>query len=127
MSDIDLVVTRSQKLEGRLEKDFGATGKGLHQKVSSVEAGLPAELVRKLRLVATVRNKVVHESGRIEDRRRFVEAADDAERQLTAIAKSRRGRRKFGKLKLLAVVLVVLAVAAAVLWFMWNSGGGGGG
>lgn len=118
MSDIDLAVTRSQRLEQRLEREFGATGKGLHQKVSSVEAALPADLVRKLRLVATVRNKVVHESARMEDKPRFVSAADDAERELTAIARARRGRRKFGKLKLLAVLVVLGIVIAAVLWLV---------
>lgn len=116
MSDIDLAVTRSQRLERHLERDFGATGKGLHQKVSSVEAALPADLVRKIRLVATVRNKVVHESAVMEDKPRFVDAADDAERELNAIARARRGRRKFGKYKLLAVLLALAVVTAALLW-----------
>ena len=51
MSDIDLAVTRSRKLEQMLERDFGASGRGLHEKTSSVEARLPDDLVRKLRLV----------------------------------------------------------------------------
>jgi hypothetical protein len=120
MSDIDLAVTRSQRLEQRLEKDFGATGKGLHQKVSSVEGLLPQPLVRKLRLVATVRNKVVHESGRIDDRDRFVEAADASERELKALSKSRRGRGGTRKLKLTAILITValaLVVAVVLMWF----------
>ncbi|MEA2736533.1 MAG: hypothetical protein QOE14_2984 [Humisphaera sp.] len=120
MSDIDLAVTRSQRLEQRLERDFGASGKGLHQKVSSVESELPADLVRKLRLVATVRNKVVHESVRMDDRPRFVDAADEAERELTAIVK-RRGRGPGGSrgkrwLLVLIVLIVIIAAAIKLLW-----------
>jgi hypothetical protein len=84
MSDIDLAVSRSRKLEQMLEHGFGARGRGLHEKISSVEERLPRELVRKLRLVATVRNKVVHEDGGIDDRARFVAAAEEAERELRA-------------------------------------------
>lgn len=63
MSDIELAVTHSKELEHLLETRHGATGKGLHQKVSSVESRLPAPLVGQLRAVATLRNKVVHEAG----------------------------------------------------------------
>jgi len=120
MSAIDLAVTRSQRLEKRLERDFGATGKGLHQKVSDVEADLPADLVRRLRLVATVRNKVVHESARMDDKPRFVDAAESAERELIAIVKARGGRGIFGKLKVLAVLILIAAVAGAVFWWWIN-------
>src|SRR3954470_19833785 len=113
MSDIDLAVSRSRKLEQLLERDFGAAGRGLHEKVSSVEAELPHEMVRKLRLVATVRNKVVHESERIDDKRRFTDAADAAERDLKALARSRRGRRGGGNAMRWAAVLVILAALIA--------------
>jgi hypothetical protein len=63
MSDIELAVTHSKELEHLLESRHGATGKGLHQKVTSVESRLPAPLVGQLRAVATLRNKVVHEPG----------------------------------------------------------------
>ena len=118
MSDIDLAVTRSQRLEKRLERDFGASGKGLHQKVSSVEEALPDGLIKKLRLVATVRNKVVHESGRIEERPRFLRAADEAERELARLAKGRgrgRGRRILRWLLILVVLVIIAAVAMQLL------------
>jgi hypothetical protein len=119
MSDIDLAVTRSQRLEQLLERDFGATGKGLHQKVSSIADTMPDDLVRKLRLVATVRNKVVHESGRIEDRSRFLEAADAAERELKQI-RDRRGRGRRGARRLvLFIVLILIAAAAAKVVGWW--------
>lgn len=113
MSDIDLAVTRAKRLERLLEQKLGATGKGLHQKANSVEARLPAELVRKLRLVATVRNKLVHEDDykRIEDRRGFLRACDEAERGLKAIGGGSRGGR--GRVLLVVVVLVLLGLLAA--------------
>ena len=117
MSDIDLAVTRSQRLEQLLERDFAATGKGLHQKVSSIADAMPEDLVRKLRLVATVRNKVVHESGRIEDRGRFLQAADAAERELIAI-RDRRGRGPRAKRRLILFALLAVAayVVAKIVW-----------
>lgn len=56
----------ARQLETVLES-IGATGKGLHEKTSSVEATLPAALVRKLRFVASVRNKIVHEDELLPD------------------------------------------------------------
>jgi len=117
MSDIDLAVTRSQRLEQLLERDFGASGRGLHEKVSSVADALPKDLVRRLRLVATVRNKVVHESGRIDDRNRFLTAADSAERDLAAI-RDRRGRGPRGRRRLIlfALLLIGAYVAVKLVW-----------
>ncbi len=86
MSDIELAITRVKTLESLLEQ-IGATGKGLHEKVTSVQARLPQPLVRKLRFVATVRNKIVHESDyqQIDDRAGFVRACDEAEAELRAL------------------------------------------
>lgn len=63
MSNIDLVVNLAKKLESLLSKEYGADGKGLHEKVSSVEGHLSPEIVRKIRKVASIRNRVVHEDG----------------------------------------------------------------
>src|SRR5687767_7553587 len=107
MSDIDLAVTRSQRLEQLLERDFGATGRGLHEKVSSIADVMPQDLIRKLRLVATVRNKVVHENGRIDDKSRFLDAADAAERELVKI-RDRRGRGRRGKRRLIVMTVLII-------------------
>lgn len=63
MSAIELAVRYSQKIEGFLEAEFGATGKGLTEKTRSVENKLPDALVRKIKRVAFIRNQVVHEDG----------------------------------------------------------------
>lgn len=88
MTDVELAITRTKALESLLEAGLGATGRGLHEKVSSVQDRLPPPLVRKLRYVATVRNKIVHEANytAIDDRNGFVRACDEAEQALRALA-----------------------------------------
>lgn len=55
------VISASKELENILETKFQATGKGLHEKVTSVEAQLPELLIRRLRKIASIRNKLIHE------------------------------------------------------------------
>jgi hypothetical protein len=88
-SDIELAVTTARRLESLLETRFGASGRGLHEKLASVEATLPHEVLRDGRYVATMRNKVVHEdSFSLPDRDRFLRCAQAFEKALGAKAKS---------------------------------------
>jgi hypothetical protein len=85
------IISVSQKWEQRLERDYGAVGRGLHEKISSVESRLPEATVRKLRYIATIRNKATHENVALATReRRNVERTD---RQLDANFSSRVSRR----------------------------------
>jgi len=113
MSDIDLAVSSSKRLESLLEMKLGATGRGLHEKVSSVEGKLPRELVRKIRLVATVRNKIVHESDyqNIDHRKEFVDACKQAERELKALGGD---SSKLKKITIAIAVFVIVIVAVIV-------------
>src|SRR5215470_8396738 len=113
MSDIELAVTRTKALEALLEQALGATGKGLHEKVTSVQDRLPPPLVKKLRFVATVRNKIVHEASytSIDDRDGFVRACDEAEHELRAMTAPPKVINK-GCLGIL--LLAAAAIAAAV-------------
>ena len=115
MSDIELTITRVKALEAILEQVVGATGKGLHEKVTSVQNRLSQPLVKKLRFVATVRNKIVHESDyqQIDDRAGFVRACDEAEAELRAMAAPPRVINKgcFG--------LVLVAIGSAALAWKW--------
>jgi hypothetical protein len=88
MSDIELAISRVKALESLLEHALGATGKGLHEKVSSVQHKLPPPLVKKIRFVATVRNKIVHEADytAMDDRAGFERACAEAEAELRAMA-----------------------------------------
>ena len=71
--DLALVIYSSKQLEALLEGKFEATGKGLHEKITSAQ-DLDEPLKRKLRRVATIRNKLVHEAdfNVIPDREQFV-------------------------------------------------------
>lgn len=76
---IELAVRYSKQLESLLEQKFAATGRGLHEKVSSVEDLLSEDLVRKLRWIATMRNKVVHEDDfEIENLASFRDSCEQA-------------------------------------------------
>ena len=110
-SDLERAVRWSKRFESLLERRFGARGRGLHEKIDSVAGDLDRETVRSLRLVATVRNKIVHEAGytRIDDRARFKKACKQADLALG-------GRRPIKTLVLVVgLVLIVLAGAALVL------------
>ncbi|HJV76658.1 MAG TPA: hypothetical protein VJ654_20760 [Noviherbaspirillum sp.] len=65
-----VAITRS--LEEILDTRFGATGKGLHEKATSVSHLVPDQLIRQLRFIASVRNKMMHSN--------FVMNANDFER-----------------------------------------------
>lgn len=72
-NDYELVIKSSKELEYLLEQHFGAQGKGLQEKISSA-SGLSNQLVKDMRFLATIRNKLIHERGfdRIPDRTAFV-------------------------------------------------------
>ena len=56
--DIGIAVEASKGLETKLAESFNAEGKGLHEKVTSVESELPHSLVKTLRYIASIRNKL---------------------------------------------------------------------
>ncbi len=72
-SDLELAIRWSKKIEAHLERAHRAAGRGLHEKLDSVERRLDEQTVRDLRFLATIRNKLVHEEGydRIDDREEF--------------------------------------------------------
>ena len=76
MSDIEIAVKNSKILEQLLESKFGAVGKGLHQKVDSVTHRLDGATVKRLRWIATLRNKVVHEDFAVENVAEYVTACE---------------------------------------------------
>ena len=61
------MIRASKQLEQLLAQHYDATGRGLHEKTSSVEDQLDSDTVRRLRKIATLRNKVVHEDFEIDD------------------------------------------------------------
>ena len=61
MTPIEELIKIAQDIETVLEEDYGATGKGLHEKASSVESQLTPEVMKRIRFIATIRNKAVHD------------------------------------------------------------------
>lgn len=93
-NDYELVIRAAKELEGILEAYLGAHGKGLHEKCTSVQNVIPQPLQKKIRYLATIRNKLVHERNfhSIPDRARFVESYQIAERELQDVVR-RHGRK----------------------------------
>jgi hypothetical protein len=113
MSDIDLVVNRTRRIEGLLRSRFHADGRGLHQLISSSEERLPHDVVAKLRYIASVRNKILHEDGfELEDRKHFFQVCSQCEKELTP----RSGRFIWG----VAIALMSLLTFAAAAFYYLN-------
>lgn len=90
MKDIDLVVGAAKRIESALVRMYGASGRGLHEKLSSVEGQLDPNLVRRIRYVATVRNKLIHDDTyrKLDDRASFRQAVSQIDRELGKMEKS---------------------------------------
>lgn len=86
MSLLESVLVRTKKLESLLATKFGADGRGLHEKTSSIEAYLSVSLVKRLRYIASVRNKTVHEDGFVfqGDEQEFLQMCDDTVSELSS-------------------------------------------
>ncbi|MBF2019384.1 MAG: hypothetical protein IGR93_04525 [Hydrococcus sp. C42_A2020_068] len=84
MGDIEFTLTRCKAIETLLVKRFGATGQGLHEKISSVENLLPPNVVKQGRYIATIRNKITHDANyqTLDDRDRFIRACNEVEAAL---------------------------------------------
>ncbi|UTV27831.1 DUF4145 domain-containing protein [Photobacterium atrarenae] len=109
MANIELVVTRTRRLERLLRQHYHAEGKGLHQLITSCERRLPHEIIPTLRFVATVRNKIVHEDGyQLDDKAGFIAACKACEAELTP---------RSGRFVWTMAALVVLGFTALALWF----------
>ena len=93
-NDYELVIKSSKDLEFILERDFGAQGRGLHEKISSVERELPGQLVRQMRYLATIRNKLIHERGfdSLPDRASLISSYEASALELENIIKSKNGQ-----------------------------------
>lgn len=86
MSDVERILHFSSQLEMTLERELGASGQGLHQKTSSVERKLTPRLVKRLRYIASVRNKAAHETATfsLEDPETFFSTCKETVAELNA-------------------------------------------
>jgi hypothetical protein len=63
MSDIELVIRTSKAIETILVARYGASGRGLHEKISSIQYKFDESLVKQIRYLATSRNNLLHADG----------------------------------------------------------------
>jgi len=59
----ETVIKNTKKIESLIEEKLNAEGKGLYEKTVSVEEYIEQEIVRKIRRIATIRNKLMHEDN----------------------------------------------------------------
>ncbi|CAH8230611.1 conserved hypothetical protein [Vibrio aestuarianus] len=115
MSDIEQVVLRTCKLETLLREQYHANGKGLHQLITSCEERLPHDVISKLRYIATIRNKVVHEEGyQLDNRKEFLNVCGECEKELTP-----RSGRFIWRVAISLMTLITLA-ALAFYYMHWE-------
>ena len=90
-NDYELVIKTSKELEYILDTQFNAKGKGLHEKINSIENDLNQNLISKMRYLATIRNKLIHQKGfdNIPDRKIFIENFEESEKELKTILASK--------------------------------------
>jgi hypothetical protein len=96
-NDYELVIKASKELEYILEHHFGATGKGLHEKISSASPFLPnPHIVKNMRYLATIRNQLVHQRGfdTIPDRHSFIALFRSSINELEEILEQRQKRQQ---------------------------------
>lgn len=76
MGQIETIISISRRIESVLEDKYGASGKGLHSKVSSVQDLLPRSEIKNIRYIATIRNNAVHEANfKVKDIKAFTQKA----------------------------------------------------
>ena len=57
------VLQGTKRIEAILEEKFGSTGRGLYEKIDTANMKLPEPLQKRIRYVATLRNKAMHQEG----------------------------------------------------------------
>lgn len=57
------VLQGTKRIEAILEEKFGSTGRGLYEKMDTANMKLPEPLQKRIRYVATLRNKAMHQEG----------------------------------------------------------------
>jgi hypothetical protein len=128
---IDLVVNRTKKIESLLAR-MGAEGRGLHEKVTCIEEKLEAQEIKRIRFIASIRNKALHDDGfelTQDILNNFTEACDATDSYLLSIVEPKPNDsdrsedffEKFSNASPLGKVGVVAAAAGLVALVLFNS------
>ena len=107
------VIKNTKRIEKLLALKYNATGTGLHEKVTSVEEKLTPELTKKIRYIATVRNKFVHDAD-------FNKLPDDFFKVNNEVFKELSRKKK--RLSNLIFYIVVICLFAILFYFRFRNG-----
>jgi hypothetical protein len=111
---IGVIVTRIREIETFLGRYYQAEGAGLHKKISHIQSQLPRSLVKRLRYIATIRNKSLHEHGfMVEDFAGYQQACQQAMAALKANSKAYQTENRFSKWMFWGIAGSLLAVTLA--------------
>ena len=89
MSDLKAILDSTKKIEALIEQRLGGSGRGLHEKLSNAKVRIPEPLTKKIRYIASIRNKTVHEDGfEIEDMGRFLKTCEQTIAELEQLAEA---------------------------------------
>ena len=93
-NDFELVLRSAKELEVLLRTEFGAVGNGLHELCNTSQIPLRPELVKRIRYLATLRNKLVHDIdyNKLDDRATFVAHMTESRKELLQIVADLRAR-----------------------------------
>ncbi len=114
MDEFTKVTQISQRLEQFLANKYGAEGRGLHEKLSSVESRIPGFVQKKIRYIATMRNKATHEDVKIA-KQNYASIQRAYDEVMTALG----DRPVFWKLLLRK--LAIAAVVAIVFYIIYRT------
>jgi len=84
---IDIIIRKTKKIESLLVR-IGAEGRGLHEKVTSIEGKLEPQVIKRIRFIASIRNKSLHDYNfeLTEDvLSNFIDASDEVDVYLSSI------------------------------------------
>jgi hypothetical protein len=124
-TDIEVVVLKAKHIEHRLAHAFGAHGRGLHEKITSVAQHFSASEVQHFRYVATIRNRMMHDIDYncLEHRERFLHACAAIDQAIDAILHRREPQRPPERLRTVERLLPegLRRRIAKVCFFLWSS------
>jgi len=70
-NEYKFVIECSQSLEKYIKKNLNGTGKGLHEKIISIESELSKQDIQDFKFIAATRNKIIHEGIILDDPEKF--------------------------------------------------------
>jgi hypothetical protein len=88
MSFVESVIVRVRRIE-KLLSDLGGDGKGIHERVTQLGSRVPYDQSKRLRYIASVRNKLIHTDGYTFDGNEstFLDVCDHSISQLESLLK----------------------------------------